>query len=268
MTFDGVLESVTVEGEGRTLVLLHGGPGLVDYMALLDTETDGWRRIRYQQRGHAPSAISGPFTVRQHLEDLISVLDAFVTEQCVLLGHSWGGHLALQAALAVPDRVDGVALIDPFGSVADGGAVAMAETLAVRLLPENRRRAAEVGEQFAAGELTDELGTEFLALQWPGYFAEPEHAPPPPSGLLLNLTCNGETMASVFEELQSGFGDRLSGCESPVELVVGESSPIPLEVSEQTAELLPNSQITIVPDAGHLPWHERPGCVRAALARL
>lgn len=268
MTPDGVLDSVTVDGEGRTLVLLHGGPGLVDYMGLLEDETGGWRRVRYQQRGHSPSAICGPFTGQQHLEDLISVLDGFSTERCVLLGHSWGGHLALQAALAAPGRIDGVALIDPLGSVADGGAIAMAETLAARLLPENRQRAAEVGEEIAAGDLSDGLGAEFLTLHWPGYFAEPEQAPPPPSGLRLNLTCNGETMASVFEELQSGFADRLTGCELPVELVVGESSPIPFAVSEQTADLLPKSQITIIPDAGHLPWHEQPGCVRAALARL
>jgi len=265
---DGVLSSVTVEGEGRTLVLLHGGPGLVDYMALLDAETDGWRRVRYQQRGHPPSAISGPFTLEQHLEDLISVLDGSVTERCVLVGHSWGGHLALQAALAVPDRIDGVVLLDPFGSDADGGAVAMAETLAARLLPQNRQRAAEVGEKLAAGDHSNELGTEFLALQWPGYFAQPERAPPLPSGVLLNLACNGETMASVFAELQNGFGARLMGCALPVELVVGQCSPIPFAVSQQTASLLPKSRLTIIPDAGHLPWHERPGCVRAALARL
>jgi pimeloyl-ACP methyl ester carboxylesterase len=125
----GVLDSITVEGEGRTVVLLHGGPGLVDYMGLLDAETAGWRRVRYQQRGHAPSAVGGPFTVQQNLEDLISVLDDSVADRCVVLGHSWGGHLALQAALAVPERIDGVALIDPFGSVADGGAIAMAEAL-------------------------------------------------------------------------------------------------------------------------------------------
>jgi proline iminopeptidase len=75
-------------------------------------------------------------------------------------------------------------------------------------------------------------------------------------------------MASVFGELQSGFADRLAGCEVPVELVVGQRSPLPFAVSEQTAELLPRSRLTIVPDAGHLPWHERPGCVRAALAHL
>ncbi len=90
MTLDGVRDSVAVDGEGRTLVLLHGGPGLVDYMGILEAETVGWRRVRYQQRGHPPSVISGPFTVSQHLEDLISVLDDCATERSILLGHSWG----------------------------------------------------------------------------------------------------------------------------------------------------------------------------------
>jgi proline iminopeptidase len=264
----GVSDSITVDGEGRTVVLLHGGPGLVDYMELLDAETAGWRRVRYQQRGHEPSTVDGPFTVQQHLEDLISVLDDSVAERCVVLGHSWGGHLALQAALAVPERIDGVALIDPFGSVADGGAIAMVEALVARLLPENRQRAAEVGERIAGGDHSEEIGAEFVALQWPGHFAEPARASPPPPGLAVNLTCNGETMASVFGELESGFGDRLTGCEVAVELVVGQRSPIPVTVSERTAELLPKSHITIVSDAGHLPWYEQPGCVRAALARL
>jgi hypothetical protein len=48
VTRDGVLDSVSVDGEGRTLVLLHGGSGLVDYMGILEAETAGWRRVGYQ----------------------------------------------------------------------------------------------------------------------------------------------------------------------------------------------------------------------------
>src|SRR6266571_8829864 len=35
-----------------------------------------------------------------------------------------------------------------------------------------------------------------------------------------------------------------------------------------TAQLLPASEVVIVPAAGHLPWHEQPGCVADALSRL
>jgi pimeloyl-ACP methyl ester carboxylesterase len=65
--------------------------------------------------GLDPSPAAGPFTVAQHLADFISVLDAVGSAHCVVLGHSWGTHLALQAAIARPDRVRALVLVDPFG---------------------------------------------------------------------------------------------------------------------------------------------------------
>ena len=29
-----------------------------------------------------------------------------------------------------------------------------------------------------------------------------------------------------------------------------------------------DAEVTVIPEAGHLPWHEHPGCIAAALARL
>jgi len=50
--------------------------------------------------------------------------------------------------------------------------------------------------------------------------------------------------------------------------VHGAQSPMPVSQGEQTAQLLPASEVVIVPAAGHLPWHEQPGCVADALSRL
>jgi pimeloyl-ACP methyl ester carboxylesterase len=43
---------------------------------------------------------------------------------------------------------------------------------------------------------------------------------------------------------------------------------MPVSQGEQTAALLPASEVVIVPAAGHLPWHEQPGCVADALSRI
>ena len=43
---------------------------------------------------------------------------------------------------------------------------------------------------------------------------------------------------------------------------------MPVSQGEQTAALLPMAEVTVVPAAGHLPWHEQPGCVAAALGRI
>jgi pimeloyl-ACP methyl ester carboxylesterase len=37
---------------------------------------------------------------------------------------------------------------------------------------------------------------------------------------------------------------------------------------EQAAALLPGFEVVIVPAAGHLRWHEQPGCVASALSRI
>ena len=71
------------------MLVLHGGPGLSDYTAPLAAElTDAFRVIRYQQRGLAPSATSGPFSISQHVADAIAVLDAAGAGRAYLIGHS------------------------------------------------------------------------------------------------------------------------------------------------------------------------------------
>jgi len=53
----------------------------------------------------------------------------------------------------------------------------------------------------------------------------------------------------------------------PVVVLVGQSSPMPVDVGEKTAGLVSHGELTVVPGAGHLPWYEQPGCVARALTR-
>ncbi len=266
---NGVIPSIAETGAGPALLLLHGGPGLNDYMGMLGTEVDGWRAIRYQQRGLSPSATSGPFSVEQHVADLLSVLDAAGVERAVLLGHSWGGHLALHAVIAAPDRVAALVLVDPLGSTGDGGAAAQAAELVARLLPRARAKFAELAERASGPGASAADVTELLALQWPGYFADPTAAPPLPADFRVSPECNAQTMATVFGPIEDGsFAASLATVGAPVQIVLGERSPLPLGAGRGTASLLPQAELTVEPGAGHLPWVERPGCVAAALSRV
>src|SRR5579871_2989485 len=90
-------------GTGPPVLVLHGGPGLSDYTAPLAAElTDAFEVIRYQQRGLAPSVTSGPFDIGQHVADAIAVLDAVGADRAYVVGHSWGGHLAMHLAVRHP----------------------------------------------------------------------------------------------------------------------------------------------------------------------
>jgi proline iminopeptidase len=255
-------------GDGPALLFLHGGPGMNDYGRLLSGEVAGWRFISFQQRGVAPSTTDGPFTVQQNVADALAVLDDRGVDQAVVLGHSWGAHLALHLAVAHPDRVAGLVIVDGLGVIGDGGAPEVGAELAARLLPaaaeELQALMAELGDR----EPTDEFASRQLALVWPGYFASPATAPPPPPGLRISIVTNSATMESVKEHLAAGFADSLRSISAPVIAVLGAQSPMPVSQGEQTAALIPGAEVRVIPAAGHLPWHEQPGCVASALADL
>ncbi|HEY3753104.1 MAG TPA: alpha/beta hydrolase [Pseudonocardiaceae bacterium] len=251
---------------GRDLLLLHGGPGLSDYMDLLAGETAGWRAIRYQQRGVAPSSVDGPFTVARHVADAVAVLDGLGVDRAVVLGHSWGAHLALQLASAAPDRVSAVIAVDGLGPDGDGHVPAFAAELRRRLPADAVGRCAELD---AIPDLSDADALESTALLWPSYFAQPAQAPPLPAGLRLSVTCSVGTFASIFDELPDGtFARRLAQLTVPTFVVIGDASPMPRAAGEETAQLIPGSELIVVAGSGHLPWHEQPGCLAAVLDRV
>ena len=100
----------SVVGDGSPVLLLHGGPGLgYDYMLPLvaELETD-FRVAIFLQRGLEPSTVEGPFTIARAIEDVVCVLDALGWSRAWMVGHSWGGHLALRFAAAHPARLLGI----------------------------------------------------------------------------------------------------------------------------------------------------------------
>ena len=255
---------------GRPLLVLHGGPAVNDYSDLFATELAGWDAFRYTQRGVAPSVTEGPFTIGQHVADALAVLDQHGVAAATVLGHSWGGYLAMQLAARAPGRVNALVLAEPLGAVGDGGLAGFGAELAARAAPEARARMAELDELTTTSkEQEAAVALEYFRLDWPGYFAVPSNAPPVPDTVRVNPEGFEQTSASVAEA--AGRGDLpglLSGFSGPVEVVAGECSPLPRHAAESTAAVFPDAQLTIVPGAGHQVWHEAPGCLAAALSRV
>lgn len=140
---------------------------------------------------------SGPFDVERHVADAIAVLDAEEVERAYVVGHSWGGHLALHLAVGHPDRVLGLVGVDPLGAVPDGGASDLGKNLAARIPPGRAARALELDERAMAGLGTAEDAVESLSIVWPGYFAKPELAPPMPP-LEMSVDCYAGTFESIL----------------------------------------------------------------------
>jgi proline iminopeptidase len=118
----GIDQALTIRGKDRAnpiLIVVHGGPGTPE-MAMSWTYQRGWEDyftvVQWDQRGtgktyrlNDAADVEGTFTIERMRDDLIEVID-FVRarlgqEKVILLGHSWGTVIGLQAALERPDAV-------------------------------------------------------------------------------------------------------------------------------------------------------------------
>jgi pimeloyl-ACP methyl ester carboxylesterase len=256
-------------GTGPPVVLLHGGPGLSDYLNSLEGElVSGYTVYRYQQRGLAPSTTSGPFTVEVHADDALAVLRAVAPTGAIVVGHSWGGYLAMHLATTRSDLISGVVVVDPLGAVGDGGAADMARLTEERTSTEAMARVHELDERAEAGNGTAEDAIESLSLTWAARFSDPAKAPAMPP-MAISLECNVETWESVQDHLtKQTVAGLLPLVTIPTVFVLGADSPIPPEHGLASAALIPGAKAEVHEGCGHFPWIERPNVVRNAVDSL
>lgn len=96
-----------VHGQGRPLLLLHGGFGLVEQWGELLTRLAETRQvIAPELQGHGRTAdLDRPFSFEQFADDVIGLLDHLGLAEADVLGYSLGGLVAIQTALRHPARV-------------------------------------------------------------------------------------------------------------------------------------------------------------------
>jgi pimeloyl-ACP methyl ester carboxylesterase len=151
VTSSGIWFETAGPDDASLLALVHGSmdrsAGLLKLSRRLDTEH---RVLRYDRRGYGQSRPHpGPFGMKSQVDDLIAVLDG---EPAVLFGHSYGGDIALAAAMRHPELVRAAAVYEPPLSWLDWwpGSTAGADALATRGDP------ADAAERFMRRLVGDE----------------------------------------------------------------------------------------------------------------
>ena len=74
--------------------------------------SDQFRCIVWDERGHGMTECKGPFNFWDSARDCLGLLDYLDTDSAVLVGMSQGGFLSMRAALAAPERISGLIIID------------------------------------------------------------------------------------------------------------------------------------------------------------
>ncbi len=102
------------EGEGSPLVLLHGLHGSSKMMGYeINRLKEHFRIIALDSRGHGKSARPPHYTMEEHVQDVINLLDHLEDETVDLMGISMGSYIAQGAAIAIPNRIKKLILVVP-----------------------------------------------------------------------------------------------------------------------------------------------------------
>jgi pimeloyl-ACP methyl ester carboxylesterase len=119
--------------EGSSVVVLSHG--LLMDRTMFGPQVEALRAehrcLTWDGRGHGETTHDGkPFTFWDSADDLVGLLDALEVDRAVLVGMSQGGFLSLRAALAHPDRVEAVVLLDSQAGLEDPAAAPLYRQLA------------------------------------------------------------------------------------------------------------------------------------------
>lgn len=105
-----------IAGSGEPVLLMHCGFIADSFTPLLDeaTLTGQYRLISYHRRGYGQSApVMPPFSIEQQANDALALLRKLDIDSAHIVGHSFGGNIAIQLALSAPEVVHSLTLIEP-----------------------------------------------------------------------------------------------------------------------------------------------------------
>lgn len=107
-----VVEHGPAEAEPPLVVMVHGTMDRSASFARAARRLRDLRVITYDRRGYGRSSamLTGTGSLSTHVEDLVDILDG---RRAAIVGHSFGGDVALALALARPDLVAAVGAYEP-----------------------------------------------------------------------------------------------------------------------------------------------------------
>jgi pimeloyl-ACP methyl ester carboxylesterase len=243
---NGVRLYVEERGEGDPILGIHGtGSSAMAWREAAETMSGLGRVIVYDRRGCTRSERPEPYertNVREHAEDAAALLRTLDAAPAIVIGRSYGGETAVELALAYPELVRALVLLEAASMALDPEAQLWERALVARVEEAGERDPSSVAETFLRVVLGDEA--------WEGM----------PRRARETFTANGQ---AILAELRGGSfsasEEDLGRISVPTMLVAGEDSPEMFgRVTERMAAAIPGSRLDRVP-GGHLIDPAGPG---------
>jgi pimeloyl-ACP methyl ester carboxylesterase len=232
-----------VYGAGSPLVLLHGGMLTIDlnFATLIPTLAQRHRVIGVEMQGHGRTAdIDREITPAALASDIVGLLDLLGIDRAHVFGHSMGGAATLELGVSYPDRVRSL--------------VAASATVRPDGLHEDLTDPAKQATSTRMPTQQDfsDFREAYLRLS-----PHPEHFE------------DFLAMLSQSNADSRGWSDeQLAAITAPTMLVLGDRDFTTVEHGALMLQLIPGSQLAVLPDTTHMEVTRRADLILPMLARF
>jgi len=267
------------EGEGRNVLIVHGGPGypFARPWPGLEPLTNEYRFHYYDQRGCGQStrpidnfsstnyyqnmkALDQTLGIGAQVADIERIRQILGEEKLVIIGHSFGGFLASLYAAEFPERVEALILVAPADVLVmpqkDGG---LFEEVRKRLPADTQEDyAAYLEEYLDFRNIFSKSEADLAALNegFGKYYRAVFDIPTLEQG-----RSGGWMVWAMYLSMgtRHDYRDALKDVETPVLVIHGADDLQSEETSRIYVDALPNARFHVIEDATHFPFYEQSG---------
>ncbi|MDQ0503816.1 alpha/beta fold hydrolase [Xanthobacter agilis] len=254
---DDIVLDYQVSGEGPPVLLISGLSAQRPFWGLTRPLLSGFTLVEFDNRDIGKSGQArGPYTVADMARDALAVLDAAGIGKAHVVGHSMGGAIAQELAIAAPGRVDRLVLANSFArqNLYTRGIM--------RLFADLRRHVADE-LVFGAGLTSFVLGEEFLRRN--DLYAVVQ------ASLDAGLD---QPKAAFLRQLEACVAsdtlDRLHDIKAPTLVVYSDGDRLfsPAMARELASGIPAGADLDEIVDSGHCPMVEQPQAFAQVVRRF
>ncbi len=253
-------------GSGPAVVLIHGLPGTADDFDRVTALLPGRRTVALDRPGYGYSS-GGYHSMDEQLLTLRELIERLGNRPVVLVGHSYGGTIALAFVERYPQLVRGLVLVDAaaVGQHPNAFGRVQARFLQVLSWP--------VVQPLATATFSQVLRTASATQREQEAF-DPDPVAPAHKRRVLSINMQQDDLDAYAGEMLhaqgvvAGIDKRLATIETPAVVIQGASDQfVKPQVGRRLAATLPHARLAMV-SGGHMAPYVHPGVVAAAVRSL